>query len=133
MTKRDPAEIVKDLSITSKMVDYASNMSPEQEHELFVSVIKLAKEMHERSTDVVAYLLTEALREAGLQTGTIETEDEYKAALERLDVIFDADLGSAEGAELNALVDAIMAYEAIHHPIAPATPEAIEALLKDNN
>lgn len=64
---------------------------------------------------------------------SIETEDEYKAALKRVDEIFDADLGSAEGAELNVLVDAIMVYESIHYPIAVATPEAIEALLKDNN
>ena len=132
MTKRSPAELVEDISITSKMISHARNMSPEQEQVLFVSVIRLSEEMRERSADVVAYLITEALREAQMIT-SIETEDEYKAALKRLNEIFDADLGSAEGAELNALVDAIMAYEAIHYPISNVTIDGLEDLLNNNN
>lgn len=44
------------------------------------------------------------------------TEDDYNDALARLDVIFHVEEGD-ELAELERLVDKIVAYEDIHYPI----------------
>jgi HTH-type transcriptional regulator/antitoxin HigA len=42
---------------------------------------------------------------------SIETEQQYEAALARVDKIFDAESGTPEGDELVALVTAIELYE----------------------
>jgi len=56
----------------------------------------------------------------------IQTEADHAAALSRLDVIFDAAPGTAEGDEAQALVAVIEAYEKEHYPINPPSPlEAI--------
>jgi HTH-type transcriptional regulator / antitoxin HigA len=47
----------------------------------------------------------------------IETEEEYDAALLRLDKIFEAPEGSRERAEAEALLEAIEEYEEEHPPI----------------
>jgi len=58
----------------------------------------------------------------------IKNESEYQAALKRLDVVFMADQSTPEGKEAAALVDAIEAYENIHHPIGPpAEPDNAES------
>lgn len=53
----------------------------------------------------------------------LSTEAEYEAALARVEVFFDMpedpDPESADGREFTALINAIMAYEAIHYSIEP--------------
>jgi HTH-type transcriptional regulator/antitoxin HigA len=56
----------------------------------------------------------------------IKTEDDYNQALERLETIFDAKLGSAEGDELEVLGILIDQYENEHFPIG--LPDPIEAI-----
>ena len=56
----------------------------------------------------------------------IKTEKDYNQALERLEVIFDAKLGSPEGDELEVLGILIDQYENEHFPIG--LPDPIEAI-----
>lgn len=56
----------------------------------------------------------------------IKTELEYNLALERLEVIFDAEVNSPEGDELELLSLLIENYENIHYPIE--LPDPIEAI-----
>ena len=56
----------------------------------------------------------------------IKTENDYNQALERLETIFDAKLGSAEGDELEVLAILIDQYENEHFPIG--LPDPIEAI-----
>ena len=56
----------------------------------------------------------------------IKTEKDYNQALERLETIFNAKLGSAEGDELEVLGILIDQYENEHFPIG--LPDPIEAI-----
>ncbi|MEI6139047.1 MAG: transcriptional regulator [Mariniphaga sp.] len=56
----------------------------------------------------------------------IKTGDEYNQALQRLELIFDAEPGTAEGDELDLLSLLIDSYENIHYPID--LPDPIEAI-----
>lgn len=56
----------------------------------------------------------------------IKTEEQYNQALKRLEVIFDAEPGSAEGDELDLLSLLIDNYEKIHYHID--LPDPIEAI-----
>ena len=56
----------------------------------------------------------------------IKTEKDYQMALERLEVVFDAKSGSAEGDELELLGILISQYENEHFPID--LPDPIEAI-----
>ena len=56
----------------------------------------------------------------------IKTEEGYKQALKRLEVIFDAESETAEGDELDLLSLLIDNYEKIHFPID--LPDPIEAI-----
>lgn len=56
----------------------------------------------------------------------IKTEKDYNQALERLETIFDAKLGSPEGDELEVLGILIDQYENVHFPIG--LPDPIEAI-----
>lgn len=56
----------------------------------------------------------------------IRTEYDYHQALERLEIIFDAKLGSTEGDELEVLGILIDRYENEHFPID--LPDPIEAI-----
>ena len=56
----------------------------------------------------------------------IKTEKDYNQALERLETIFDAQFGSAEGDELEVLGILINQYENEHFPIG--LPDPIEAI-----
>jgi antitoxin component HigA of HigAB toxin-antitoxin module len=47
--------------------------------------------------------------------GEITTDEEYKKALKRVGELMDAKEGTADGAELNALADRIVAYEGKNH------------------
>ena len=52
----------------------------------------------------------------------IKTEKDYNQALERLETIFDAKLGAAEGDELEVLGILIDQYENEHFPIGLPDP-----------
>lgn len=57
----------------------------------------------------------------------IKTEADYDAALERIDMLMDAEMDTPEGDELDVLVTLVEAYEAKHYPIDP--PDPIDAIL----
>ncbi len=57
----------------------------------------------------------------------IKTETDYKAAMERLDLIFDAEPGTPEGDELELLSLLIENYESVNFPID--LPDPVEAIL----
>jgi HTH-type transcriptional regulator/antitoxin HigA len=57
----------------------------------------------------------------------IKTEQDYDAALARVALLMDAQIGSTEGDELDILVTLIEAYEAKHYPMPVCDPvEAIK-------
>ncbi len=57
----------------------------------------------------------------------IRTEQDYEAALARVDDLMDAEIGTPEGEELDVLVDLVEAYESRHVPMGyPSAVEAIE-------
>ncbi len=56
----------------------------------------------------------------------IKTEADYRAALKRLEVIFDAAIGTADSDEADVLGLMIDEYEKKHYPIAG--PDPIEAI-----
>jgi HTH-type transcriptional regulator/antitoxin HigA len=56
----------------------------------------------------------------------VKTKKDYHNALARLEVIFDAKLGTVEGDELEILSMLIEKYEDKHHPIGD--PDPIEAI-----
>ena len=56
----------------------------------------------------------------------IRTEEDYEAALARVDDIFEAQPNTPEGDELDVLTDLIVAYEDKHYPIGP--PSLIGAI-----
>ena len=56
----------------------------------------------------------------------IKTEEDYQVALKRLDVIFDAAIGSPESDEADILGLMIDEYEKKHYPIE--APDPIEAI-----
>ena len=56
----------------------------------------------------------------------IRTEEDYEAALARIDEIFEAELDSPEGRELDVLVDLVEFYESKHVPMG--YPNPIEAI-----
>ena len=62
----------------------------------------------------------------------IKTEADYQAALNRLDVIFDAKIGTKESDEADILGLLIDDYENIYYPIeAPDPIEAIKIRMKE--
>ena len=61
-----------------------------------------------------------------LKFRSIRTEEEYEAALARIDEIFDAERGTAEGEELDELADLVESYEDKHYPIG--LPDPISAI-----
>ncbi len=54
----------------------------------------------------------------------IRTEDDHEAALTRIDELMDAESGSAEGDELDVLVDLVELYESKHEPMGYPSPVA---------
>lgn len=62
----------------------------------------------------------------------IKTETDYKKALKRLDVIFDAKKGTLDSDEADVLGHLIDEYEKKHHPIdAPDPIEAIKIRMEE--
>ncbi len=55
----------------------------------------------------------------------IRTEDDYEAALDRIEQLFDASPGTPEVDELEILAILVEAYEEQHHPIPAPDPVAI--------
>lgn len=53
----------------------------------------------------------------------IETEEEYNEAVKRLDVLFDAPIGSSEAKEADVLALLINQYEEEHYPIDEPNPD----------
>lgn len=64
----------------------------------------------------------------------ITNDEEYLAALSRIEVVFDAELGTPESDECIKLADMVEAYENIHYPI-PETkydcPKCLEGTISD--
>jgi len=56
----------------------------------------------------------------------IKTEEDYKLALSRLEVIFDAQIGTPESDEADVLALLVDEYEKQHYPIE--APDPIEAI-----
>jgi len=56
----------------------------------------------------------------------IKTEEDYKLALNRLEVIFDAPIGTTESDEADVLALLVDEYEKQHYPIE--SPDPIEAI-----
>ena len=56
----------------------------------------------------------------------IRTEEDYEAALARIDEIFEAEFDSPEGRELDVLVDLVELYESRHVPMG--YPDPVEAI-----
>ncbi|HHO0939042.1 TPA: type II toxin-antitoxin system HigA family antitoxin [Aeromonas hydrophila] len=52
----------------------------------------------------------------------IRTDEDYEAALARVELLFDAAVGTPECDELDVLTTLIEAYEEKHYPIAPPHP-----------
>ncbi len=69
-----------------------------------------------------------------LKFSAIRTEEEYEAALARIREIFHAEVGTAEGEELDELADLIESYEDKHYPIGMPDPiSAIEFRMDQAN
>ena len=61
-----------------------------------------------------------------LKLSSIRTEEEYEAALARIDEIFHAEAGTPEGEELDELADLVESYQDKHYPIG--LPDPISAI-----
>ncbi len=59
----------------------------------------------------------------GSEMKSIESEADYKAALELADALWDAEPGTPDGDRYEALVEMIEAYEDIHWPLDPPDTE----------
>lgn len=62
----------------------------------------------------------------GMEIKPIRTDEDYRNALERIYLLFDADPNSLEGQELDVLVTLVEAYETKHYPAS--LPDPIEAI-----
>ncbi|MEH2193515.1 MAG: transcriptional regulator [Nostoc sp.] len=62
-----------------------------------------------------------------LETRPIRTEDDYHAALDEIEKLFDAELNTPESDRLEVLTTLVVAYEQRHYPIE--VPDPIEAIL----
>lgn len=61
----------------------------------------------------------------------IKTKDDYKAALERIEALFEAKPNTPKGDELEILITLVSAYEDEHYPIsAPDPVEAIKHIME---
>ena len=61
----------------------------------------------------------------------IRTEQDHQSALDRVDVLWGAEIGSVEGDELDVLVTLIVAFETKQYPMAQPDPvEAIKFMME---
>jgi len=64
----------------------------------------------------------------------LKSEEQYNKAIDRLEMIFDAEPGTPEGDELELLSLLIKKYEDEHYPIPDPDPiEAIEFVMEQTN
>ena len=56
----------------------------------------------------------------------VRSEEDYEAALARIDELMDAEPSTPEGDELDSLVTRVERYEEDHYPIGP--PDAVAAI-----
>lgn len=69
-----------------------------------------------------------------MQIKPIRTEDDYRAALCRVEMLMDAEADTPEGDELDILATLVEAYELKHYPIdAPDPIEAIKFYMEQND
>ena len=61
-----------------------------------------------------------------MEINPIKTEHDYELALERVNILFDAEPNTIEADELDIIVTLIEKYEATHYPIPE--PDPIEAI-----
>ena len=54
----------------------------------------------------------------------IRTEEDYEAALARIEELFYAEESTSEEEELNILVELVVVYEDLNYPIGPPNPIA---------
>jgi HTH-type transcriptional regulator/antitoxin HigA len=74
------------------------------------------------------------LKQFRMEIKLIKTEEDYRNALKRLEVIFDAPIDSVEGDEAEILSLLIENYENKHYPIeAPDPVEAIKIRMEEMN
>lgn len=64
---------------------------------------------------------------------SINTEVEYKSALQRVDTIWNADPGTPDGSELSRIIAFIEAYETKNFQIGLPDPEEAEKFRRDQN
>lgn len=62
----------------------------------------------------------------------IENEEQYDQALKKIEELWDHEPDSPEEKEFIDLTEEVIAYEKIHYPIDPPTPEALMEFLTDN-
>lgn len=55
----------------------------------------------------------------------VRTDEELRKALERIDELWGASVGTPEGDELDVMLTLAESYEARHHPIPPGSPSVI--------
>lgn len=66
-----------------------------------------------------------------MQLKPLRTEQDYEAALLRLEMLWDAPVGTSKGDELEILSILVERYEEQHHPMPPSDPvEAIKFLME---
>jgi HTH-type transcriptional regulator/antitoxin HigA len=63
---------------------------------------------------------------------TIRSEEDYRQALKRVDVIFDAKEGTPEFEEMDRLSDLIADYEDKYYPIGSAERARAKELLRES-
>ena len=63
----------------------------------------------------------------------IKTENDYDAALQLVEELWDSEEGTAEGDRLDILITLVDAYEQINHPIYPPDPVAAIEFHMDQN
>jgi HTH-type transcriptional regulator/antitoxin HigA len=63
----------------------------------------------------------------------ITTKHDYEIALKKLEVVFDAPVGSPESEEANALAILIDAFENEHYPVNPDRVEATRIKMEERH
>lgn len=69
-----------------------------------------------------------------METGPIQTEADYKAALREVSALMESDpaLDTSAGSRLDVLTTFIQAYEVKHYPIEPASPDRCHSFLRES-
>ncbi|MBI2376949.1 MAG: hypothetical protein HYV07_23315 [Deltaproteobacteria bacterium] len=57
----------------------------------------------------------------------IQNDEEHAKALARIEALWNAEVCTSEGDEVEALTAAVEAYERVHHPIEPVPAEVVSS------